>query len=275
MKEKQNISEGYFGDELTRYGFMSHMEAYMKQLLTNPKKAEVDDYLKSHGIDNEKALKLLLKKTDPNNEESAVLVKKTKIKTGEDGKDIFTISYKIPREGYKKKMRKLYINCFESNIVEGCPIIENNNPYVPQFFTNEEQMVKEIETMDKDNAYKTRGGLNKPINETDCAGCMQEGGDNPDAGQFVVPYGKKKGSGIITRTFAEGKKRTVYMTEDQVKHLKKIIGEATANPSEITPASELAYPAFNDKKFAGETTDHHNICADKNLMKGGVTGVKV
>lgn len=299
MRNRGKIVEGYFGDELTRYGFMSHMESYIRQLLTNPKLASVDDYLKSHGIDNKKALDLLLKKTNPQDETSAVLVKKERIKTGEDGKDIFSITYKLPREGYKQKMRNLYINCFESNIVEGCPINEANdyerllsstpNPfstcgnvvsqckpgstgdrwaqyvndndkaYVPHMFSNEDQMVKDIESMDKEGKYAKCGGLNKKVvNETDCAGCMQGGGENPEAGQYVAPIGKPI-------------KRTIYMTEDQVNYLKKVIDEATASTSDVTPAGELAYPAFTD----AETADHKNICSDPELMKGGVTGVKV
>jgi len=251
MAVKKNITESYFEDELTRYGFISHMEAYMKQLLSNPKKAEVDDYLKSHGIDNEKALKLLLKRTDPHNVESAVLVKNTKIKTGEDGKDIFSITYKIPREGYKKKMRNLYINCFESNIVEGCPINETTS-----VFSNENEIVKDIEAMDKDGVYAKRGGLNKKINETDCAGCMQAGGENPDAGQYVAPMGKPI-------------KRTIYMTEAQVEYLKQNVDEATAG--DIGQGYTVPFGV----KGSDETMNHQNICSDKNLMKGGVTGVKV
>ena len=263
MRNINSINEGYFGDELTRYGFISHMEAYMKQLLTNPKTARVDQYLLSHGIDNDKALRLLLKKTNASDENSAVLIRNEKIKTGEDGKDIFSITYKLPRENYKRKMRDLYINCFESNIVKGCPIDEANYR-APQIFSNEEQMVKDIEDMDKDGKHAKCGGLNKKvINETDCGGCMQGGGDNPDAGQYVAPLNGGKPI-----------KRTVYMTEDQVRHLKKIMGESTTTfnvtsagnaMGDITPPG-----AFGDK----ETMNHKNICADPNLMKGGVTGRK-
>ena len=61
-----------------------------------------------------------------------------------------------------------------------------------------------------------------------------------------------------------------HFAQCQVKHLKKVIDEATASTSDVTPAGDLAWPAFAD----AETTNHKNICADKNLMKGGVTGVK-
>ena len=294
MADNVSICEHYFGDELTRYGFMSHMEAFIRQLLLNPKKAEIDDYLKSHGITNERALEMLLKKPDKNNEESAVLIRKEKIKTGEDGKDIFCVTYKLPRKDYKNKMRRLYVTEIEAKklnedvnpyemllsstpspfangekVISQCPpgttgdrfanyVNNNDKQYTPKMFTDEEQMVADIEAMDKDGAYKNRGGLNKPIvKETDCAGCMQGGGNNPDAGQFVQPAGKPI-------------RRTILMNEEQFEYLKKQIEEATASTSEVTPASELAYPAFGD----AETENHKNICADPELMKGGVAAGK-
>lgn len=291
------INEGYFGDEMTRYGFKSHMERYMRQLLTNPKKAQVDDYLKMHGITNEKALEMLLKRANPNDENSAVLIRKEKIRMGEDGKDVFCVTYKIPRENYNRKMRNLYINCFESNIIEGCPITEdinyyeqvlsstpspfkngekvvsqckpgstgdrwakyvndNHNAYVPHMFSNEEQMVKETEAMDTDGKYAKCGGLDKKVNECDCAGCMQGGGDNPDAGQYVKPLGKPV-------------KRTIYMREDQVRHLKKVMDEG-ADTGSVGDYTYTA-PAFSD----AETRNHKGIFKDKNLMAGGVFNSKI
>lgn len=296
------INERYFGDELTVYGFISHMESFMKRLLTDPKSAKVDDYLESHGIDNERAIKMLLKRRDKDDEESSVLIRKEKIKTGDDGKDIFCISYKIPRKDYKKKMRRLFVseilgnelneelnynemllsstpNPFRSGekVISQCPpgttgdrfagyVNNNSKNYTPKMFTDEEQMVKDIEEMDTDGAYKNRGGLNKPIvKETDCAGCLQGGGENPEAGEVFLPMGK-----TITRKLPETRVKNVFMTEDQIKHLKKVMSEATAGTSEVTPASELAWPAFGD----AETENHKNICADPELMKGGVAAGK-
>ena len=290
---------GYFGDEMTRGGFVSHMTKYIEQLMKNPSSAKVDDYLANHGITNEKALEMLLKKPDQNNEESSILIRKERIRTGEDGKDVFSVTYKLPeRDKFRQKMRNLYINVFESNIVPGCPINEelnyhemplqstpspfksgikvvsqcppgstgdrwanyvndNDKCYTPKMFTNEDEMVKEIEAMDEDKAYEKRGGLNKkPVNETDCAGALQGGGDNFEAGEYSLSATKKP------------IRRTVFMSEDQVRYIKKVMSEATAGLNDVTPASELAYPAFNDDKFAGKTLDHKNICADPELMKG-------
>lgn len=116
--------------EMTRYAFISHMEDYIKKLLTDPLHADTDDFLKYHKIDGPKALSILTKKADPEDENSAILIKTTKIKdngSDENGKrlpDTFTVHYKAPRKDYTKKMRNLYINLFESNIIEDSPLNE-------------------------------------------------------------------------------------------------------------------------------------------------------
>lgn len=121
--------------EMTRYAFISHMEDYMKELLRNPLKADTDEFLHGFGIDGPSALKMLITKTDPNDDYSAVVIRSERIKDNgydEDGKrnkDTFEVKYKIPRKDFKKKLRNLYINLFEQNIIENCPINEDVNYY--------------------------------------------------------------------------------------------------------------------------------------------------
>ena len=116
-------------DEMTRYAFISHMEDYMKKLLTDPLKADTDEFLKSHGIDGPKAIKILTKRADPDDENSSIVVKKAVIKdngadeNGKRLKDTFSVSYKIPRKDYTKKMRNLYISLFERHLVDN-PVLE-------------------------------------------------------------------------------------------------------------------------------------------------------
>ena len=116
--------------EMTRYAFISHMEDYIKKLLTDPLHADTDDFLKYHKIDGPKALSILTMRLDPNDENSAVIVKTAKIKDNgydENGKrlpDTFTVKYMAPRKDYNKKMRNLYISLFESNIIDNSPINE-------------------------------------------------------------------------------------------------------------------------------------------------------
>lgn len=128
MKLKNNIMTTH--KEMTRYAFISHMEDYIKQLLTDPLHADTDEFLKYHGLNGPKALSLLLKRIDPENENSAIILKKISIKdngsdeSGKRLKDSFTIKYRIPRKDYNKKMRNLYISLFESNIIENNQINE-------------------------------------------------------------------------------------------------------------------------------------------------------
>lgn len=116
--------------EMTRYAFISHMEDYMKQLLKDPLHADTDEFLKYHGLNGPEALSFLLKRSNPEDENSAILLKKIAIKDngvdkeGKRLKDTFTVKYSIPRKDYNKKMRNLYINLFESNIIENSPINE-------------------------------------------------------------------------------------------------------------------------------------------------------
>ena len=73
----------YFPDakELTRHGFVSHMEDFIGKLIgDNPLSADVDDYLKGFDIDAPKALKMLTTPEVETNPESAVVVKTERIK---------------------------------------------------------------------------------------------------------------------------------------------------------------------------------------------------
>lgn len=118
-------------EEMTRYAFISHMEDYMKKLLTEPLKADTDDFLKSHGIEGPIALQMLLKRSNPDDESSAIIIRSEKIKdngvddNGKKKPESFTVKYKLPRKDYTKKMRNLYISLFENNIIDKCPITED------------------------------------------------------------------------------------------------------------------------------------------------------
>ena len=116
--------------EMTRYAFISHIEDYLKQLLKDPLHADTDEFLKYHDLNGPKVLSLLLKRSNPEDENSAIVIKTVKIKdngfdeNGKRIKDNFNIKYRIPRKDYNKKMRNLYINLFESNIIENSPLNE-------------------------------------------------------------------------------------------------------------------------------------------------------
>ena len=131
----------YFPDakELTRHGFVSHMEDFIGKLIgDNPMSADVDDYLKGFDIDSKKAIEML---TEPEIEgfpESAVITRTERIKNGgtdEFGKpmkDDFLVIYKVPKrdpekgiKGVDEKLRNLYIKKYENHIVEGTILNED------------------------------------------------------------------------------------------------------------------------------------------------------
>ena len=90
------------------------------------------------------------------------------------------VQYKIPKRNFEEKIKELYKDIITVN---------ENSKYV---FANEQELVDEIKSMDYDNAYKHRGGLNEEGEgggATSCGSVMQGGGSNPDAGQYTVPFG--------------------------------------------------------------------------------------
>lgn len=116
--------------EMTRHAFIAHMEDYIKKLLKDPLRADTDKFLKYHNINGPKALSILTKRADPKDENSAVLIQKEVIRNNgydENGKrkrDTFRVVYKAPRKNYYEKMRNIYIDLYESNIIESSPITE-------------------------------------------------------------------------------------------------------------------------------------------------------
>lgn len=96
-------------ESLNLYSFISHIKGYIKRLLKDPVYAKTDDFLKEHGLGDEKLLQLL--------KDNNIIVKNERIDTS-DGKDKFVISYKVPKDNFKRKLKRLYSQLYEKNIVE-------------------------------------------------------------------------------------------------------------------------------------------------------------
>lgn len=125
-----------------------------------------------------------------------------------NGSDKFMVSFKIPKRNFERKMRRLYSTLFEQHEIQESTI----------------------------------------INETDCAGAMQGGGLNPDAGTFVTPLTKVQ-------------RRRIYVTNEQLDMIK----EATA-----TDVGDYQYdvplkfnggndPAYNHKNMIAKGVPHKKI----------------
>ena len=160
----------YINDEITFFGFLSNVKGFLKELLINPTTADVNDYLKRHGVERKVLLDELLKRD--------IVNKETKIEEI-NGKDKFHISFKIPKHNFERKMKRLYSFLFEKNEIAESVIFEDggattcssamqgggSNPDAGQFIqpigkvqrrkiyvTNEQyKMLKEMGTVDAGN----------------------------------------------------------------------------------------------------------------------------
>lgn len=107
----------YLNNEITFFGFFSHVKNFLKQLLVNPLNADIDDYLKDNNLNKKELLNLLLTRN--------IIEKETKI-DDENGKDKFYVSYKIPKRNFERKMRRLYSSLFETNEINESLISETD-----------------------------------------------------------------------------------------------------------------------------------------------------
>jgi hypothetical protein len=139
-----NEAVSYLNNEITFFGFLSHTKSFLKKLLTSPLNADLDSYLKDNGIERSEFINELIKFN--------IIEKESKLEEV-NGKDMFKVSYKVPKRNFERKMRRLYISKFEKNEVN-----ENIN-------------------INEDGA-------------TSCGSAMQGGGLNPDSGQYTTPLGK-------------------------------------------------------------------------------------
>ena len=207
----------YFPDakELTRHGFVSHMEDFVGKLIgSNPLGADVDDYLKGFDIDAKKALEILTKPETDDMPESAVVMRTERIKNGgvdEFGKpmkDEFQVIYKVPKKdpergikGIDEKLRNIYIKLFENHMVEGTILNEEG----------------EGGMCGDGSAMEDMGGATNASS----------------SGQYTTPlFGMVRRKGYSPKTANESKKMkhpigkmTMYITEEQMEQLAQLIKE--------------------------------------------------
>lgn len=226
----------YFPDakELTRHGFVSHMEDFVGKLIgDNPLGADVDDYLKDFDIDAKKALEILTKPEIDDMPESAVVMRTERIKNGgtdEFGKpmkDEFQVIYRVPKKdpergikGIDEKLRNLYIKLFENHIVEGTILNEDDG-----------------------------GGE---------AGGFISGGADPEGAGAA-------GGGYVTNALGKGKvlHRTIYNTKYQnesKKKMKRPIGRLTMFITE-EQMQQLAQ-LIKEDEFGGGALTTNNVGVD-------------
>lgn len=247
----------YFPDakELTRHGFVSHMEDFVGKLIgSNPLGADVDDYLKGFDIDAKKALEILTKPEIDDMPESAVVMRTERIKNGgvdEFGKpmkDEFQVIYKVPKKdpergikGIDEKLRNIYIKLFENHIVEGTILNEEG----------------EGGMCGDGSAMEDMGGATNASS----------------SGQYTTPlFGMVRRKGYSPKTTNESKKTkrpigrmTMYITEEQMEQLAQLIKEEAVMDTQV---GDFGYdaPGFktSGKDFFKGANDREDILSRRN-----------
>lgn len=212
LKEAVN----YINNDITFFGFLSHTKAFLKELLVTPIDANIDDYLKSHGMDRKTLLDALMCYN--------IIEKETKI-VNKNEHDEFSVSYKIPKKNFERKMRRLYISLFEQNEISESTIFEDG--------------------------ADAMGGA------TGCGSCLQGGGLNPGAGTYDVSLGVQRRE-IKTNTNKKEKlsdsiNRNVYITKEQAQMLKEM---GTTDAGDYQYTVPLNFNGGNDPAY-----DHNNMFA--------------
>ena len=217
----------YFPDakELTRHGFVSHMEDFIGKLLgDNPLGADVDDYLKGFDIDAPKALKMLMTPEIADDPNSAVIIRSEKIKNGGvdgDGKpmkDEFQVIYKVPKrnpemgiKGIDEKLRNLYIKTFENHEIKGTILNEDG----------------EGGAMGGDFGFQDGGPGAAACNDSApiMPGFYDKSGKETiiTKGFYTGPTKKKKETDESKKMKLPIGRKTMYITEEQFRKLKEAV----------------------------------------------------
>ena len=259
----------YFPDakELTRHGFVSHMEDFIGKLIgDNPLGADVDDYLKDFDIDSQKALEMLTKPEVADNPDTAVIIRTERIKNGgtdENGrprKDAFQVIYKVPKrdpergiKGVDEKLRNLYIKTYENHIIPGTVLNEDDGGMAAgpgaEACNNSAPIVP--------LGRKTTGDAKK-----------DEENQFPVMRRPISTYtneSKKKMKRPIGRL-------TMFITEEQMKQLEKLLreeedfggGALTANNVGVDGPDDWTYDVpFGAKSKNDPAMDRKNILSRK------------
>lgn len=196
-------------EEVTYGEFKSHTKDFLKQLITKPSQAKIDDFLsnclKEKGISQGDFVKKLI--------DGNIVTRKTKVDDGlgekGSGKPSYSISYKVPAERFEHKLKKLHISLFEENLPDDV-ITEEGGGATSCAFDGAGQFIQpmnggmdESGIIRRKTIYMTEEQFNSLMNSLDEATTTTNAGNY----QYDVPFpvdsddptmkhnkGKKRGS---------------------------------------------------------------------------------
>lgn len=97
-------------EEMTYTKFLNSIKKFLGNLLNDPINAKPSIDLLVKGLYKSKLINLL--------SNQGVLTWEKKDDTDENGNSLFVIKYKVPRNNFERKIKKLYIKIFEKNVPE-------------------------------------------------------------------------------------------------------------------------------------------------------------
>jgi hypothetical protein len=255
----------YFPDaeELTKFAFEQDAMSFIQKLIgDSPLKADVSDRLKRFGFDAPKMIIILTTPEIDGVPESAVVMCSKKIKSGgidENGealKDEFQVAYKVPRrdpkrgiKGVVEKLRNIYIKLFENHIVEGTILNEDG----------EGGMCGDGGAMEGMGGASTTFSAGNYPYDSNALGKKKSGKQDEEKDTdftimrrsiYKVTESKKKMKRPIGRV-------TMFITEDQLRHIKEAVEMDTA-------FGDFGYdaPGLKTKK-TDKSFDHSNLVTRK------------
>ena len=111
-------------EEVTFYQFRGELQDFLKSLMEHPITCNIGEFWKSRGFSKKKMVEYLLK--------IGILEKEEKVNTdGIDGPQL-EISYKILKNGFERKMRRIFIRLFEGETKSSTKLLVeqiNENTY--------------------------------------------------------------------------------------------------------------------------------------------------
>lgn len=233
-------------EEITYFRFMSEVRAFLAKLLKDPIDAQPSKYLKNRGVTRKWLVDNLISRD--------VLERHEKIldpTNSDEKKAKYVVKFKVRKKDFEKRVYKIYIKKFESNVNESV-------------FADEENMKKKILDGPDGKVYRERGGINEEgeggagaiggATSCDSVGSETSRGDVG----YDVPFGqmqrrviggrpkeKEKGNGVkpenvLGKTLvAEKKSKRIFVTEEQFKTLlESEIGGATTTFSVASQTSD-------------------------------------
>lgn len=113
--------------EMTEYKFKGSVKRFLHDLLQDPVTAEPGNVLTLNGLTRAKLIKLLIKKGILQKHMSII----DKNADGEPMTAKMKVSFKVPKQEYDKKVKRLYIELFEKNVPEKKKVNENVTIFTP------------------------------------------------------------------------------------------------------------------------------------------------